>query len=252
MKWKKLTLRIALITFAILTSFLTVTPGVAVSGEQLEAKKIAAIESVVTSGDGFATELTIKLTAPATYTSYKTTSPLRLVMDFSQVTPGNISAPVVVDKGNFKTVTASRFDSDAGVLTRLEIELVRDSEVLISPSSANTGELKISFPAFSESAVPIVKKDIADVPPVVAETPTAALSPAAAAVNAASARNLTAISVNNNTIILALDGVISDFKTFRLNKPERYIVDLMNVKSGLSTRLVPLNISGVASARIGL
>ena len=65
-------------------------------------------------------------------------------------------------------------------------------------------------------------------------------------------RTLTSISVNNNTITLALDGAISDFKTFRLNKPERFVVDLMNVKSGLSTRILPLNASGVASARIGL
>ena len=107
------------------------------------------------TGDGSATELTIKLTSPATYTSYKTTSPLRLVIDFSQVTQGNISSPVVVNKGNFKTVTASRFDTDAGVLTRVEIELVNDSEALISALPANPGELKISFPASSILQLPM-------------------------------------------------------------------------------------------------
>lgn len=254
MKWKIHTLKIALITFSIFTSCLAVAPDVAVCAEQLEAKKLAGIESVVPTGDGSSTELIIKLTSPATYTSYKTTSPLRLVIDFSQVTQGNISAPVIVNKGNFKTVTASRFDTDAGVLTRVEIELVRDSEATISALPANPGELIISFPAPVESASSAVKNDLAEKPPVVAEPHTSVLDTASASASGTetSFRTLTSISAKNNAITLALDGVISDFKAFRLNQPERYVVDLMNVKSGLSARLLPLNASGVASARIGL
>ena len=252
MKWKKLTLRIVLITFSIITACLVATPNIAVCVEKLEAKKLAGIESIMPTGNDSATELTIKLTSPATYTSYKTISPLRLIIDFSQVTQGNISAPVVINKGNFKTVTASRFDTDAGVLTRVEIELVRDSEALISASSASPGELKISFPGLAESATSEVTKEIADKPTVIVEPPTPVLGSASSNGNEASFRTLTAISVHNNLITLALDGVISDFKTFRLNKPERYVVDLMNVKSALPARLLPLNASGVASARIGI
>lgn len=254
MKWKKHTLRIALTILSIITGCLAAAPDVAVSAVQLETKKLAGIESVLSTGDGSAAELTIKLTSPATYTSYKTTSPLRLIIDFSQVSPGNITAPVVVGKGNFKAVTASRFDTDAGVLTRVEIELVSDSEAVITALPANPGELKISFPAFADGASSATKKDPADKPAVIVEPPSAVPAPAAAtdAVNDASLRTLTAISVNKNAVTLALDGEINDFKTFRLNKPERYVVDLMNVKSGLSTRLLPLNASGVASARIGL
>jgi type IV pilus assembly protein PilQ len=251
MKWKKHTLRNALMTFSILTSFLAAAPDVAVSAEQTEAKKLAGIESVVSTGDGSATELTIKLTSPATYTSYKTISPLRLVIDISQVTQGNISAPVVVNKGNFKTVTASRFDTEAGVLTRVEIGLVNDSEALISSPSANPEELKISFPALAENVSSAIK-DLAAKPSAIVEPLAVALDPAASTGKDASLITLTAISVTNKNITLALDGVISDFKTFRLNKPERFVVDLMNVKSGLPTRLLPLNASNIASARIGV
>lgn len=251
MKWKKHTVKIAFITFSIITSFLATAPDVAFCAGQIDAKKLAAIESVVPTGSGPSTELAINLTFPATFTSYKATSPLRLVIDFSQVTQGNISAPIIINKGNFKTVTAKRFDTDAGVLTRVEIELVTDSEALISTLPANPGELIISFPALADSASSIVTKDLA-VTPVIAEPVTVAQFPAPATAIETSSKTLTAIIVNNNTITLALDGLISDFKTFRLNKPERYIIDLMNAKSGLSTRLVPLNASGVASARIGL
>ena len=95
MKRKIHALRIVLISYSIIASLLTIAPDVAVCADQLETKKLAGIESVVPTGDGSATGLIIKLTAPATYTSYKTTSPLRLVIDFSQVTQGNISAPVI-------------------------------------------------------------------------------------------------------------------------------------------------------------
>jgi len=252
MKWKNHTLRIALIIFSIITSCLAAAPDVAISAEQLGAKKLAAIESVVPTGDGSATELTIKLTSPVTYTSYKTISPLRLVIDFSQVTPGNISSPVIVNKGNFKTVTASRFDTEAGVLTRVEIGLVEDSEAVILAQPNNPGELKISFPALAVSASSAATKDSADSLPVSFEPLTAAPDTSPVTGKEPVYRTLSSISVNNNVITLALDGPVSDFKTFTLNKPERYIVDMMNVRSGMASRLFPLNASGVASARLGL
>ncbi|MFZ2949360.1 MAG: AMIN domain-containing protein, partial [Desulfuromonadaceae bacterium] len=250
MEWKTHTLKIALLTFFIVAVCLAAAPGIAVTAEKPDAKKLASIESIVPTGEGPATELTIKLTSPAVFTSHKTTSPLRLVIDFTQVTTGNVSAPVLVNKGNFKKVTAERFDTEAGVLTRVEIELVNDDEAVISSNPASPGEYKVSFPEFTGNVSPSAAKENADKLPAVTEPPVAASAPAPG--NGAQIHTLTAVSVNKNIITLALDGAISDFKAFRLNKPERYVVDLMNVKSGLSTRLLPLNVSGVASARIGL
>ena len=252
MKWKKHTIKIALITFSIIIGCLATAPNVSFCGEPLEAKKLAGIESVVATGDGPATELTIKLTTPVTYTSYKTISPLRLIIDFSQVTVGNVSAPVIINKGNFKSVTASRFDTDAGVLTRVEIELVNDIEAVISVLPSSPAELKISFPALTESASAATSPKPADKPVIIPEPQNTPLNTVPASANETQFRTLTAISVSNNAITLALDGALSDFKTFRLNKPERYVVDLMNVRSGMPSRLLPLNASGVASARIGL
>lgn len=254
MEWKKYSLRTALVTYSIITACMVATPDHAVCAEQHGAEKPAGIVSIVPTGDGLATQLTIKLTSPATYTSYKTISPLRFVIDFSQVTQGNISAPVIINKGNFKTVTARRFNTAAGVLTRVEIELVSDSDPVISVLPANPSELKISFPALAAASSAAAKKIIVDKPPttnvVQSPAPTSISAPATGA--EIQRRVLTSISVNKNVIVLALDGPISNFNTFRLNKPERYVVDLMNVRSGLSTRLLPLNASGVASARVGL
>lgn len=262
MKWKTLTVKNAFLIVSIVSVFLAAAPGAAVSADQPNAKRLAGIESVAPIGEGSTSELIIKLSAPATFTSYKTTSPLRLVVDLSQVTEGNIVAPVVVNQGNFKTVSAKRFDTEAGVLTRVEIELESDSEALINSSPANPGELRISFPDLAASAVSAVKNKPAEktaVPaelsntapvPVSEQVPTP--TPAPVVSNEAAISTLTAVTVSNNTITLALDGELAEFKTFRLNKPERYVVDLMGVKSGLPSRLLPLNASGVASARIGL
>lgn len=264
MKWKTLTVKNAFLIVSIVSVFLAAAPGAAVSADQPNAKRLAGIESVAPIGEGSTSELIIKLSAPATFTSYKTTSPLRLVVDLSQVTEGNIVAPVVVNQGNFKTVSAKRFDTEAGVLTRVEIELESDSEALINSSPANPGELRISFPDLAASAVSAVKNKPAEktaVPaelsntapvPVSEQVPAPTPVPAPVVSNEAAIRTLTDVTVSNNTITLALDGELAEFKTFRLNKPERYVVDLMGVKSGLPSRLLPLNASGVASARIGL
>lgn len=252
MKWMNLTSKIALILFTISISCLAVMPAIVFSAEQAAAKKTAVIESVKPAGDGATTELIIKLSSPVTYTTYKTISPLRLVVDFSQVTEGKLTAPIIVNKGNFKTVTASRFDTDAGVLTRLDIELVHDSEAVISTLPDSPTELKISFPALIERAVPAAPVSSGEPPVIVKATPAALDPPSKLPESEVPFKNLTAITVNNNTITLALDGVIGEYKTFRLNNPERYVVDLLNVRSVLPARLIPLNASGVASARLGL
>ena len=203
------------------------TPRNADCAELLKAARIVEIESVVSSGEGVATELILKLSAPATYTSYKTVSPLRLVIDLSQVSQGNIAAPVHINKGNFKTVTANRFDTDAGVLTRVEIGLLSDAEAVISTDPSKPGELKITFPQLNVSDLPAVSS-----PAAITAVDTTA--PAVVSIEPASSiRTLNSITVKGNTIVFALDGTAGDFKTFRLNNPERFVVDLYNAKSVL-------------------
>lgn len=251
MKWMTKASTMSAFAVVILTSFLISMPERVESASSAAVKsKLASIESIYPVGEGNSAELLIKLSTPATYTSYKTTAPLRLVIDLSQTTSGAIDKPVIVNKGNFKTVTVSRFDTDAGVLTRIDIELLNDAEAILSASPANPGELRVSFPTL---------KPQESIPPVASTStkPTSSESSAAMpekqyASLVAVSRNLTSISAQNNTILLALDGPIKEYKTFRLNNPERYVVDLVGVQSALSTRLLPLNAAGVASARIGL
>jgi len=253
MKWMTKAMMMSAFAFVIMNTFICVLPvtmAFAVTDSALS--KLSAIESIKSSGEGSATELVIKLSSPATYTSYKTSAPLRLVIDLSQTTTGVVTAPIIINKGNFKTVTVSRFDTDAGVLTRIDVELVKDSEAVLTSTPSTPGELRVTFPALVDSLPTVATVQVKPLidEPVAPIADTATIAPNN--ISDTSKTKLKSIKTINNTIVLELEGAITDFKTFRLSKPERYVVDLMDVQSELSARLLPLNSSGVASARVGL
>jgi type IV pilus assembly protein PilQ len=242
--------------------------GRAESAPEPEKAKFASIESISLSGEGDATELVVRLSAPVAYTNYKTATPQRLVIDLSQTTQGAITEPIEINRGNFKKVSVSRFDTDAGTLTRINVELKNDIDAVISASPDNPAELHIAFPtlhavlpganaetepAVKSAEVPANTPVSAPAPNPVAETAPVKAEPEPRVVLEAGAkRTLSAVTTKDGAIILAIDGGGVDFKTFRLNKPERYVIDLPGVVSILSSRLIPLNAAGVASARIGL
>jgi len=262
MKWMtKTSIILAIVCFV--ASGIATCESIAAIDAQDSAKsstnKLATIKSISVSSEGAATELVIALSKPVTYTSYKTTAPLRLVLDLSQASQGTITAPQVINKGNFKTVTANRFDTDAGVLTRIDIELEQDAEAVISASQAKPGELHVSFPSLGTKFVaasqdeqnlntvaepvhptqdPIVKHEV--------------VSSASGQTAGLIIKKLSSISVIGDKIVLNVSGGVAEFNTFRLNKPERFVIDLMNTQLDMSSRLIPLNTAGVASARLGL
>lgn len=251
------------LSLAVVSGFTSVFPNSAEAAQDIAQgaqKTLAAIESISVRGEGDAAELIIKLSESTTYTSYRTTSPLRLVIDLSQSTQGAITAPVVLNRGNFKVATVSRYDTDAGVLTRLDVELVRDADAVLSVSKENPGEIRVSFPTLATQPAPVdvPAAAVAKIPEPtsvpVSEKP--ASSPAVPdplpPVQSVESRALTEVSVKDNAIILAINGGAGEFKTFRLNKPDRFAVDLFDVKSVLASRMIPVNAFGISSVRLGL
>ena len=250
--WMTKALMILALSIVVSSGLVTATTGKAESaqlGIKSSLGKLASIKSIRASGEGDATELVINLSSPTTYTSYKTTNPLRLVLDLSQATQGEFVTPQIFNKGNFKTVTATRFDTDAGVLTRVDIELKTDAEAVITASKPN--ELRISFPSLSTTP-----NTLSPAKPTALSSnqntikPSVVVAPTVQPVTVT--RKLTSVTASNNSILLSVDGGVADFKTFRLNKPERFVVDLLDTQLALSSRIIPLNSAGVASARIGL
>jgi type IV pilus assembly protein PilQ len=263
MKWMTKTSIILALAFVVMVSHVFVLPADVYSaqdGIKAPSGKLAVIKSVSVSGEGDATELVIKLSSAATYTSYKTTAPLRLVLDLSQASEGVVTSPLVFNKGNFKTVTANRFDTDAGVLTRIDIELNTEAEAVITASPTNPGELRISFPTRTTAKVePDIKptsnkSSLRPVVPVQLEPVAGTTVPESPSTPqpVSKTRKLTNVTVINNTIVLSVDGGVGEFSTFRLNKPERYIIDLFDTQFLMNSRIIPLNAAGVSSARIGM
>ena len=269
MKW--FTRQSIVIAFVMTVAAVFFTVGMADRAESApepEKAKFAAIESISAAGVGDAAELVVRLSSPAAYTSYKTTTPLRLVIDLSQTTPGAITEPIVINKGNIKNVRVSRFDTDVGTLTRIIVELINGIDAIISASPDNPAELHIAFPTQHAvvSGANAETETVAKPAEVPANSPVSAPAPKPAAVTApvkaepepravsavGARRTLSAVTTKDGAIILAIGGGVDDFKTFRLDKPERYVIDLPGVVSVLPSRLILLNAAGVATARIGL
>jgi len=269
MTWMTKEMIVLVVSIAIMAGIMTsITPSAAESAQdtsQRTLKALSTLETVVVNGEGDKAELVIKLSAPATYTSYKTTAPLRLIIDLSQTAQGTVSTPIELNKGNFKSVVVNRFDTDAGVLTRLDIALVKDADASLSTSKDRPGEIRVSFPSLATQPVALNSSSVSAsaVPPASAKVNMASpdTSPASertlvangkSAPADASFRTLTAVSVKDDSIVLAIDGGAGEFKTFRLNKPERFVIDLFGVKCALAQRILSLNSLGVSSARFGV
>jgi len=222
------------------------------------------IQSILEQGNGATTELVVVTSVPATYTSYKTSSPHRLVVDFSQAIPAESLANLNFTKGAVKNVTLRRFDTDAGVLTRMELFLSQDIEPVITPSTGKAGELRISFPGYKPVAA---ETPIKEEPPKAEVLPnTAQAEPASTneqqkvesskevAPTAPNTSNVPVISdvlARGDVIEILSNNPIGEYKSFRLNKPERVVVDLLNAKVSMTNKLVQLNASGVSTARVG-
>ena len=254
MKWitrRSIVLTLSLLVYA---GLMGVFPINSYSAQDTAQGAQSSIDGIFLSGAGAQTELIVKLSSPATYTSYKTSAPLRLVIDLSLTTPGAISTPLVFNKGNFKTVTVNRYDTESGVMTRIDIELLKDSDPVLSASPDKPGELRVSFPN--------VDLTDADTSPVIAPVSAPAPQMSAVAVSLpadevvqtppAVDRVLKSLTVQDKVIVLAIENGAAEIKTMRLNKPDRYVVDLFDVRSGLTDKLIPVNTAGIASARIGM
>lgn len=226
---------------------------------QIAQKKLSTVEAIEVIGEGSAAELVIKLSAPATYTSYKTTSPLRLVIDFSQTIKGDITSPLTINKGNFRNVTVNRYDTDAGALTRVDVELDKDVDAVLSVSKENPGLVRISFPLLANmSSTPEKESNSKSVSPspdsksVVSEN---VKSPAPSLIpehQVPRGRFLAGLYVKEDAIVISVNGGVDEYKTIRLSKPERLVIDLFGIKNSLESRIIPINKFGVSSARLGI
>lgn len=219
--------------------------------------------------NGTGPELIIETSSPVTYTSYRTTAPNRLVVDFSQAVPAESLDAVSFERAPVSRLVTKRFETEAGVLTRMELYLAQDLQPVIAPSAEKTGELRITFPGFvvppppaavaaatpsvpATPPAPETAVSAAPIPePLPSSRPVPAPVPEQAAPSAASLASITDIVSRNDGIEILINGAFPDYTTMRLNRPERLVIDLTDVQVGAAARMIQLNTAGLSTARIG-
>ncbi|SNB46188.1 type IV pilus secretin family protein [Geobacter sp. DSM 9736] len=138
------------------------------------------LREVKVSADGLLVD--IYADRPLTYTSYKISSPPKTVIDLAQTEPGDITAPIEVNRGNIRQILVTKHGYGSGFLSRVEIMQERDEDAVVTPlgerdrlqvkysdPSADAAEAKYSAPAAVPS--PEIKAD-ASADPV--QTPSSA------------------------------------------------------------------------------
>jgi type IV pilus assembly protein PilQ len=109
----------------------------------VDVNGLAALQDIKISEDGF--QVAISSNMPLTYTFYKVSSPLKVIIDISQTEPGAMKAPVESAAGAVKRVEVVRHGFGQNVLSRVEIALANDSEFTVATDPENKAKLLVNF-----------------------------------------------------------------------------------------------------------
>lgn len=119
------------------------------------ASSVATLRSVTVSADASSIELASD--KPFAYTSYKAGEPAKIVVDISQTDPGRVVTPVEVNRGNVRRIDVVRQQLGAGVLTRVEISLVKDGDFSVATDPTDKTRLLISLTPPESEAKPLAQ-----------------------------------------------------------------------------------------------
>lgn len=262
------------------------------------APQPAVIQSIKVAGDADRQRVEIVSSQPVTYTSYKSSDPLKVVLDISQAELGTVSNPIEVNSPQIKQILVADHSLSGGKLCRVEVLLAKDADYAVAADPANGSKLVINLlpvpksgAAEAAAPLPTTAEHVAPsaddaatvkeaVPAAVEQTAAAAAEPATekpvvkeeqgaasvAPVTSASeppkepehqaagvaGKQLTSITDTKTGIDVAVAGGMTEYKSFRLNKPDRLVIDMPGVKSGISEKAVSLNGPFVKTARIGI
>ena len=126
-------------------------------------ESLGEIVSLNTEEEGQSSIVSIESTRPVQYTAFKLLNPLRLVLDFPKMNPGNLSSRIQVDKGIVNSIRPIHF-KEANVL-RLEIVLNQSADYEIKKQNNNKITIQLhsskqdSQLAMSAEKAPEVKDD---------------------------------------------------------------------------------------------
>jgi type IV pilus assembly protein PilQ len=256
-------------------------------GDTVGINGAAAIQEIKLASDASLVEvLTDK---PLSYTYYKTSDPPRVVIDLAQTEPGKVSRALEVNTGNIKRIDVTKHEFTGGFLSRIEIILTKEEcDFSVTTDSADKGKLLINFvtPSVEVKQVPEVKqeakpatameldkaasqmqsenKDAQPAPAVVPEIvkeekqpsfeANKAVEPAVEpkATPAQQQKILRSVTAGDDGIEISVSGGVDNFNAFKLTKPDRLVLDLPGVKSGIAAKTIAIDRFAIGQVRQGI
>lgn len=221
-----------------------------------QVSPVPALRDIRVTGEGDDAQVIISADRPVAYTFYTVANPPKGVVDIAQVQPGAFTKPVEINSGNIKRIETTRFGAGDAAMTRVEVFLSRDVEMTATTDAKDKSTMRLAFvPA--PAATP-AKDSVAEAPvqePVAAQNPQPEQSPIisepAEPAPAKAADAITAITPRKDFLEIQTSGEVTDFKTFRLTKPDRLVLDVFGVRAAMAQKVVPVNSMGIGTVRVG-
>ncbi len=236
----------------------------------------AEISAVKVSDDG--SQVEISASKPLTYTFYRMANPAKAVIDLAQTLPGPAKGIQEINKGDVQRIEVSSHSFGTGALSRVEISLARDTDFKVSSDPADKSRLLVALtPQTTTAAViaaqkqsetntePSANSPVKDEAPsmqvkdpapqlpqaAVADKPAGQGVAEAVQATAPEGKLLTAITKTADGISVEVKGGVDAYNSFKLTKPDRLVIDIPGVKSGLTEKTITIDGFGVGKARLG-
>src|SRR5262245_51072936 len=198
------------------------------------------LEDLRVEREGEATVVTLVGLEDPVYTAYLQQDPQRITVDLTAVQPAELREPVAVYDGLVEEVSVSPISKDTvGAATRVELQLATDAEYAVEQMDDGLA-IRVT-PVGGLASAPGTESERLD-----AE---------AEAAGGAAATKLTAVDVErvDGGVVLHLraDGAIESAGSFTLEAPERLVIDLPGLTSGLKRDQMAVDSPQATRLRIG-
>lgn len=240
-------------------------------GADPAAAPLPALVTSVKVENGKEADRVLIATRPDTvpYSVYRWTDPVRVVVDLSGVSPGQVPSTIPVADEFIQDVEVKTIPGDGSSLAQVRViislkdknasyQTVREGgQVVVSINKAAPSAPNADLTAPPSNVVLVQTGDsltIAD-PAAVSGAKATAASESSDALAAAAGKNLLAIKVVKETdlakVQLNTDGIIGDYSAFTLKDPDRLVVDLYGLKNKSQVARQDINQQGILRVRVG-
>ena len=191
------------------------------------------------------------------YVVYDSYDPARVVLNFPHMDIAAVSTLSDVNQPPVEKVEASSHTLPGGRMCRVQVVLSRMADYDIA---TNGNEFVLTLKPKTGPTVTGPVGTVADqteplavLPPASAEEqkPVLLAAPAAVKALAAPARKIINVDSGVQVVTLQADGAVQNYKFFRLDGPERLVVDVYGVKAGFDVRAFPLQ-GDFSEVRVGI